>query len=261
MKRSVRYVLTLLATVLMSSSALATIDFSDDFESYTYPPDGGAIGGGWTWFLNAYPNFPVCDGYIGNYGPNPAPNDNSDPYGVSNIVIGDTNQALNVFTDYGSPDQPLGNCVEVNVFQERLLTSSDTGLYTFRFDTQVPGPLGEGVQAYAFIKLINPDPPYNTVEFLKAETIEGGTKSINITLDSADAGLLLQWGFANVASNYLPSSRYYDNVSFAIEDSGPDPDPDDGDAIGLPIPFWAFIALVGLLAFVGGSKLRSRREQ
>lgn len=256
MKRSVRYILVLLATILMSSSALASIRFIDDFENYTYPPDGNILGNGWTWFLNAYPNFPTCDGYIGNYGPNPAPNDNNDPYGVSNIVVGDTGQALNVFSDYGSPDHGPGNCVEVNVYQERLLTNMDSGQYTFRFMTQANEALGEGVQAYGFIKLINPNPPWNTIEFLKVSTVEEGVKSLNINLNQGHVGLLLQWGFANVASNYLPSSRWYDDVSFAIQGSGAY----EGDAIGVPVPFWAYIAIIGLLMFAGVAALRSRRN-
>ena len=88
MKRLVKNTLILLATTLVCSPAFAVIDFSDDFESYNLP-DGGIIGGGWTWFLNAYPNFPTCDGYIFGYGPNPAPNSNG-PYFVSNIGEGDT---------------------------------------------------------------------------------------------------------------------------------------------------------------------------
>lgn len=257
MNRSVRSFLVVMLTALMSSAALAEVRFIDEFENYTYPPDGGVIGNGWTWFLNAYPNFPACDGYIGNYGPNPAPNSNGTPnWAVSNITLGATGQAMNVFSDYGSPDHPNGNCVEVNVFQERLLTGDDTGQYTYRFTVEVPEVLGAGVKAYGFIKLINPNPPYDTVEFLQVDTIEGGTKHLYIDIQEEHAGLLLQWGFANVASDYLPSSRWYDNVSFAITGSGAY----SGDLIGVPVPFWAYFAIAGLLAWVGGSRLRSRKE-
>jgi len=257
MKRLARNILILLAAALVSSPAFATINFSDDFESYTFPPDGNPIGGGWTWFLNAYPNFPTCDGYIGNYGPLPAPNDNTDPYGVSNIGEGDTGQALNVFSDYGSPDHPLGNCVEINVFQERTLTALDAGSYLFKFDTQVTDALGAGVQTYGFIKLINPNPPYDTFVFLKAPTETGGAKSIPIDLAADAAGLLLQWGFANVASNYLPSGRFYDNVEFSPAPVGP---PIRPLYEGVPIPLWAFLGMGGLIALFGASRLRSSRK-
>jgi len=253
MKRLAKSIL-LLATAFVSSSAFAAINFSDNFESYNLP-DGGIIGGGWTWFLNAYPNFPTCDGYIFGYGPNPAPNSNG-PYAVSNIGEGVTGKALNVFSDYGSDQHPLNNCVETNVFQERLLTASDAGQYTFRFDTQVTDQLGQGVQTYGFIKLINPNPPYDTFVFEKVSTATGGEKSLSITLTAGDAGRLVQWGFANIASNYLPSGRFYDNVSFAYP-VGPPP---VVDYEAVPIPLWALFGMGGLLVFFGGLKLRARRK-
>jgi len=257
MKRLVKYILTLLATALVSSSALASIHFSDDFESYNLP-DGNPIGGGWTWFLNAYASFPNCGDYLFGWGPNPAPNSNGTPnWAVSNIAVGATGQALNVFSDYGSDQHPAGNCVETNVFQERVLTASDGGKYTFQFGTQVSDQLGEGVRTYGFIKLIDPNQGFQTVEFLTEDTATGGVRTINIDLDASDEGLILQWGFANVASNYLPSGRWYDNVTFVAEVVIP---PNEDDAYGLPVPLWAYIAIIGLLAFVGGSKLRSRKE-
>jgi len=256
MKRLVKNTLILLATTFVSSSAFAAIDFSDDFESYNLP-DGGIIGGGWTWFLNAYPNFPACDGYIFGFGPNPAPNSN-DPYYVSNIGEGDTGKALNVFSDYGSDQHPVGNCVETNVFQERLLDASDAGQYTFQFDTQVTDDLGMDVQTFGFIKLINPNPPYETFVFEKIPTETGGAKSLSINLTSDNAGLLVQWGFTNIASNYLPSGRFYDNVEFAPTVVEPPPETEDFE--GIPIPTWALFGIAGLLAYFGGSQLRSRRK-
>lgn len=260
MKRFMEVILTLLATALMSSSALATIDFSDDFESYNLP-DGGIIGGGWTWFLNAYPNFPTCDGYIFGYGPNPAPNSNGTPnWAVSNIAVGATGQALNVFSDYGSDQHPAGNCVETNVFQERVLTAADAGEYEFKFVTQVPEALGQDVKTYGFIKTIDPGNGFQTVDFFTAETTEAGAELLSITLDAQDAGLILQWGFANVASNYLPSSRWYDNVEFAPVVVVEPPEPEEPREEAIPIPFWASLLIAGLLAFVGGTTLRRRRN-
>jgi hypothetical protein len=256
MKRLVKNILVLLAATLVCSPAFAVIDFSDDFESYNLP-DGGIIGGGWTWFLNAYPNFPVCDGYIFGYGPNPAPNSNG-PYYVSNIGEGDTGKALNVFSDYGSDQHPVGNCVETNVYQERLLTASDGGQYTFRFDTQVTDQLGQDVQTYGFIKLINPDPPYETFVFKKVSTQTGGKKGLAINLTSDDAGKLIQWGFANIVSDYLPSGRFYDNVEFTPDVVIEPPPPYEFE--GVPIPAWALFGIAGLLAYFGGSQLRSRRK-
>lgn len=250
MKRTMKYVLAVLATTLMSSPALAVISFNDDFESYNLP-DGGLIGGDWLFFLNAYPNFPVCDGYLFGFGPVPAPNSNG-PYAISNIGVGATGQALNVFSDYNSDQHPLNNCVETNVFQERLLVGTDAGDYIFRFDVEETDTLGTDVQTYGFIKLINPNFPFETFLFEKIPTENGGEKMLSVTLVEGDEGRLLQWGFANIASNYLPSGRFYDNVIFAISNTV--------DPIGLPIPKWALILMVGLLLFVGGTKIRSRNR-
>jgi hypothetical protein len=254
MKRSIRYILVVLATVLMSSSALASVRFIDDFESYNLP-DGGVIGGGWTWFLNGWTDWPTCQNYWFGFGPNPAPNSNG-PYFVSNIGEGDTGQALNVFSDYGNPDLHEGGCAEVNVFQERLLSASDTGSYTFRFEAQETDDLGVGVQAYGFIKIINPNPPYDTLVFKTVDTTTGGTKLLSINLGANDVGKLLQFGFTSLAGNYQASGRFYDNVSFAVKGSGSY----KGDLIGVPIPFWAYLVMIGLLVLVGGTALRSRKD-
>ena len=68
----------------------------------------------------------------------------------------------------------------------------------------------------------------------------------------------MQWGFANVASNYLPSGRFYDNVEFSPAPVGPPPVGPDTE--GVPIPLWAFLGMAGLIGLVGVSKLRSRRK-
>ena len=85
MKRLAKSTLILFATALVSGSAFAAIDFSDDFESYVTPPDGNAIGGGWTAFANVFNGFPACAPYLYNYGPFLTPNSNT---AFSNIAVG-----------------------------------------------------------------------------------------------------------------------------------------------------------------------------
>lgn len=85
MKRLAKSTLILFAMALVSGSAFATIDFSDDFESYVTPPDGNAIGGGWTAFANVFTGFPACAPYLYGYGPFLTPNSNS---AFSNITVG-----------------------------------------------------------------------------------------------------------------------------------------------------------------------------
>lgn len=254
MKQSIRVFLVLLATVLMSSSAIAAISFSDDFESYPVYEGGDAtdLGGGWTYFVNVFTGFPTCDPYLYGYGPGPTPNGTN----ISNIVVGSTGNALNAFSNYGDAQHANGNCLETNVFQERTVAASDIGFYTFRFETQVPMELGEGVSTYGFIKLLDPDNGFATEVFQTVSTSTAGEKFLTIKLSASAEGKILQWGFANVASDYLPTGRWYDNVTFAIRGSGAY----TGDAIGVPVPFWAYITIIGLLMFVGMAALRSRKN-
>lgn len=256
MKRLAKYIVTVLATALMSSSALAAISFSDNFESYPiYQGEvpWSDIGGGWLLWADVYGNFPGCTDWWYNYGgvlnaPN-GPN-------ISNIVAGATGKALNKFSDYANGNHGDSACIETNVYQERVITAGDLGLYTFRFETQVPLELGENVNTIGFIKLLDPNNGYARDEYYTVSTATPGTKFLSIFLDSSSVGKVVQWGFTTQASNYLPSGRYYDNVTFAIKGSGAY----EGDLIGVPVPFWAYITIAGLLAFVGGSRLWASKK-
>ena len=255
MKRFAKFVIVLLATALMSSSAFAAINFSDNFESYN-APDNNPIGGNWLWYLTGWNDWSTCTNYWFGFGPNPAPNSN-DPYTASNIATGATGQALNVFSDYANQEvQAADKCAEVSVFQEMAIGSSDTGSYTFRFEVQALETLGAGVRTNAFIKVLDPNNGYETVYYETVNTKTGGAKLMSITLGADDIGNLLQFGFANISNENRATSRLYDNVTFAIGNTGEA----DGDPNGIPIPFWAMVLMSGLLLYVGGSRLRSQRK-
>lgn len=254
MKRLAKNILILLVTALVSSPALAAIEFTDDFESYVTPPDGNAIGGGWTAFANVFAGFPACDPYLYGYGPFLTPNSNS---AFSNITVGVTGQALNVFSNYEDPEHANGNCLETSVFQERVFSAADIGTYTFKFDTEVPLQLGEGVRVFGFIKLLNPNTGFSLDLFEEVSTVSAGSKSITVTLDETANGKILQWGFSTVASDYLPSGRLYDNVEFGPAQVGP---PIAPRYEGVPIPLWAFLGMAGLIAYFGASRLRSGKK-
>lgn len=257
MKQTIKFILVLLATVFMSSSAIAAIEFSDDFESYPIN-DGsnmGDLGGGWLLFVNVFANSPSCDPYLYGYGVFPAPN-RSDA--ISNIIAGDTGNAFNVFSDYSNGDHGNNNCIETNLFQERNVTADDLGSYTYRFDTQVPGPLGTDVQAYGYIKLLDQN-TFETLVFESVPTDTAGVKTLSIELDEATEGRILQWGFSNVASNYEASGRLYDNVEFAPTVVAPPIGEFEGE-VGVPVPFWAYITIIALFMFAGGKVLRSRKN-
>jgi hypothetical protein len=252
MKRSVQFIITLLVTALMSSPVLAAISFSDDFESYPiYEGEDafGTIGGDWLFFTNVFGNYPGCTDWWYNY-LGAAPNGPQ----ISNIVDGNTGHALNAFSDYNNGNHGDGACLETNVFQERVVTSSDYGSYTFRFDTQVPAELGVDVDTFGFIKLLDPNNDWSLDLFYDVSTVTAGSKTISVQLGPSEEGKVLQWGFANLASNYQASGRHYDNVTFAISDTG------GYEYEGIPIPFWAMVLMSGLLLYVGGSRLRSQRK-
>lgn len=255
MKRFAKTVMILMTTALMSSPAFA-VNFSDDFESYS-APNNQPIGGGWLWFLSGWNDWPACsESYWFGFGPNPAPNSN-DPYTASNIAVGASGQALNVFSDYANPDvQASDKCAEVSVFQETVVTNADIGQYNFRFEVQALEALGDGVRTNAFIKLLDPNQGYATVYFDSSDTASSGAQIMQMNLSPEDVGKILQFGFANISNEFKPSSRLYDNVSFAVRGSGAF----DGDAIGVPIPFWATLIIAALLTFFGAAKLRSRKS-
>jgi len=255
MRHLTQIILAFLVTAFISGSALAQISFSDDFESYPVN-DGtnmGDLGGGWLLFVNVFQGSPGCDPYLYGYGVFPAPNRND---AISNIAVGDTGNAFNVFSDYSNGDHANNNCIETNLFQERIVSGPDSGSYTYKFDTQVPGALGTDVQAYGFIKLLDPVTfqPY-VFETISTET--AGDKMLSIELSPADEGAILQWGFANVASNYEASGRLYDNVEFDLSSVIV---PGAGPALPVPVPFWAYFLMAGLLAWLGGTTLLARRK-
>ena len=251
MRISIRH-LTMLSGLLLtlggfSSYAAANIQFSDDFESYDLyvgPGSQGDIGGGWTIFANVFSDYTACTQYLYGYGPFPAPNKDG---GFSNISEGSTGQALNVFSDYENGDHGNGNCLETSVFQEVVFNAADADSYTFSFDVETPIALGVGVDTYGFIKLLDPNNGYNTDLFQTVSTVAAGSKSITVDLDATADGKILQWGFSAIASNYEPSGRLYDNVSFAPEATEPPIGPTPpGEESAIPIPSWALLLMAGM---------------
>lgn len=238
-----------------SSYAMAQVHFSDDFESYDLyvgPGEQGLIGGGWNAFAIVWGDYPGCSSqYWYQYGPFPTPNKDS---GFSNISIGSTGQALNVFSDYENGDRNNGACIETSVFQEVVFSATDADSYTFRFDAEAPVQLGAGVNTYGFIKLLDPNNGYSLDLFKTVSTVSVGSKSITVNLDATAEGKILQWGFSTTSTSDLASGRFYDNVSFALSSLGIGED----EYRAVPIPLWAFIIIGGLLAYFGASRIRSR---
>jgi hypothetical protein len=243
-------VLAMTAAVLMSAPALAQINYSEDFESFTLHPGGGQsigdLGGGWLFFANVFSDYPGCSAYVYGYGPFAAPNSD---LAISGIVAGADGQALNVFSDYNNGDHGSGSCIETNVFKEMTFSGADAGSYDFKFDTEIPVELGANVSTYGFVKVLDPNDNYATVLFQKIGTAAAGSKTLTVDLDASFDGMILQWGFANTASNYDASGRVYDNVSFAPMQAPPP----TGDGTVEGIPTLGTYGLLALLLLMGAT--------
>ncbi|MGD9264673.1 MAG: hypothetical protein PVJ71_02720, partial [Lysobacterales bacterium] len=205
MKRLARYLVAFTATAMMSSSAFAAIDFSDDFESYD-PANPTTLGdGGWLVFVNIFDDYPGCSQILYGYGPFPAPNGGGGFSSVVDAASGATGQALNAYSNYDDDQHAQGNCLETNVFQEiNPFDAADAGTYEFSFDTQVPGALEGSASVFAFVKLLDPNAGFADVFGGTAvvDTETAGSQSIEVTLTADHAGMILQWGFTSKASNY-----------------------------------------------------------
>jgi hypothetical protein len=260
MKKLATLIVTFATAALMSSSAFAAIDYSEDFEGYTEftGTDISPLGGDWLGYATVFYDYPGCSEWHYNYTdtPFPAPNKAG---GFSNISVGKTGKALNIFSDYENRGAQEGSeCIETSVFQEVVFKAADAGTYSFIFSTQAPGTLGPDVSTYGFVKLLDPNNGYQAVIFEKVDTRSAGIKkSADIVLDASADGMILQWGFSTKASNDEFSGRLYDNVSFAIKGTVAYK---KDDPFGLPIPLWALFGMAGLLALVGGLRLRTRRQ-
>ena len=261
----------LFAGSLAATPAMAQIDYSEDFEGLDINSGSALTDSGWLVFANVFEDFPGCGVFLYNYGPFPAPNGGP---GFSGVVVGSTGQALNAYSDYNNQDHGSGACIEANVFQERVVTAADAGDYTFAFDIEAPAPpddmLGQDVATYGFIKLLDPNNNFNTDIFLTVDTTTAGPKSIDVTLDATADGKILQWGFANTASDFLPSGRWYDNVTFGPQAVAPPPPPPPVEPPAPPPPTQArpvavdtlgdfgLVLLVLLVGLIGGTVITRR---
>lgn len=232
-----------LATAAMASADLTP--YSQDFEAMNATDPAALTNDGWKVFAN------VFDGggnYLYGYGPFDAPNGTGAFCDVASGGGGANqgSQYLNVFSDYNNGDHGIGNLIESNTFQEQTIGAADAGsTWEFEFDYRNAGEFGPGGSAstLAFIKVLDPDTGFQLLAFPTIDTTnstETWTENakISITIDAAWAGDILQFGFANTATNYDPTGIYYDNVSFT------------------QVPGPAVLALLGL----GGLVSRRRRN-
>lgn len=193
--------------------------YAQDFESLIQANPGALAGDGWLVFANV---FTPGGGYLYGYGPFPAPN-GGPPYAFCTIAAGEGGagqgaQQLVVFSDYNNGDHANGNIIESNVFHEQVVGAGNVGTtWVFTFDAK-HGDLAGASTALAFIKTLNPAAGYAMTNFLTVDMTSipasWSTYTLSIVIDASLVGQILQFGFANNATNYQPSGTFYDNVNF-----------------------------------------------
>ena len=222
MRKTALAVFAVLALVsLFPSASLALAPYSQDFEGLVQSDTAALANDGWLVFGNVFgPDW----GYWYGYGPFGAPNDGA---AFCAIVLGQGGaeqgaQQLSVFSDYNNVDHGNGAWIEANVFQEQMIEAGDVGLIGI-FDFQAKMGNLEGTSTAAgFIKTLDPNNSYMTTNFITVDMTgipaTWGDYSLSLTIDPTLEGQILQFGFMNVATGYLGSGIFYDNVNFYVED-------------------------------------------
>ena len=118
-------------------------------------------------------------------------------------------------------DHSVGNVIESLVFQERSIDGEDVGrTVTFSFDAKTDDLSGSS-EALAFIKTLDPAAGFVTTNSVVLDTTalpdDWRRYDIHLELDVGLVGQLLQVGFSTTATNFEPSSNFYDNVERRIE--------------------------------------------
>lgn len=131
------------------------------------------------------------------------------------------NQQLVVYSDYNNGGaHSSGELVDSFVYQQQTIDAVDVGTtWTFSFDAgqYTPLPLQAPSTALAFIKTLDPANGYQVtgMSWIDMSAVDAwGTYSLSLTI-TAGAGQILQFGFANTATNFAPSAVAYDNIVLA----------------------------------------------
>lgn len=224
-QRAARVVPMLLVVAATTAlPALGTADilpYSQNFEAMA-PTDPGALGAdGWLVYGNV---FSPSMAYLYGYGPNPAPNNQppGPPGPAFSQVVGGQGGASQgavqkaVISDYENTGHSAGNWIESNVYQERTIGAANVGqTWYFEFDAK-KGDLAGATRAIAFIKTLDPSNGYALTNFIQRNMtgipVTWQRYWLRLTIDASLVGQLFQFGFASTATNYEPSSVFYDNI-------------------------------------------------
>ncbi len=249
-----------LCCAISTTTSAQSINFSDDFEAYVFPPDGGLLGGGWLVGANVW-NDPNRASFAYNYFAFDAPNGN----GAFTTTDSDGgNIVFNTFSDYNNGDHGNGLWIDARIFNQANIMTEDIDLcYRFTFDHQLspngtPDAAGDAniAELAAWIAVLDPV-TFAQVYFDSFDTSTAAsftTSSIDVTIDPAWDGFIIQWGFLNYATGFAPTGVWYDNVSFAACP----PEPPVADAIPT-MGEWGLMCLSIMLLIFGVIAIRQRQ--
>ena len=226
-KRTMACVTAALLISLAPVAALALAPYEQDFEGLDQSSLTALADDGWLVFGNV---FTPGGAYLYGYGPFPAPNDGAAFCAIAVGEGGDEQgiQQLAVYSDYNNTDHAVGNIIESNVFQEQTITAGDVDLiWRFAFQAKL-GNIDGASTALAFIKTLDPSSGWALTNFLTVDMTSipetWGGYSLTIAIDGDLVGQILQFGFANTATNYESSGIFYDNVRFEVVGQAAVPD-------------------------------------
>jgi hypothetical protein len=221
-----RTLLNSIAALSLASLASAQVlPYSQDFESLDQM-DVTALNPEFVVGANV---FDSMGGYLYGYFAFPAPNDAANA-AFSLIATGEGgppqgDQVLVTFSDYLNGDHMNGHLIDSLCFREHFIDASDVGkTYEFSFDAKL-GDIASPTTADSFLKVLDAvGGSYAEIGGQHVDMTSIPTTwqryELQITIDAAWVGQLLQYGWSNVASNYDPSGNYYDNIEFGEEPTG-----------------------------------------
>jgi hypothetical protein len=215
--RATAVLVTGFLTLAPPISRAALSSYTQNFESMVPSNSAALSSDGWVVYGNVFD--PTHTNYLYGYGPFPAPNGGT---AFSAVVAGEGGplqgtQQLSVYSDYNNTGaHGAGQQVESNVYHEQTIVAGDVGgIWTFQFDAKL-GNLAAPSTAIAFLKTLNPAAGYALTNFLTVDMTAipttWNTYTILISIGADLEGQIIQFGFANTASNFVSSGVFYDNV-------------------------------------------------
>lgn len=190
--------------------------YTQDFESIEADSTDALANDGWIVFGNVFS--PEMTWLYG-YGPYPAPN-GGNAFSAVDTGQGGSEQGtyqLSIYNDYNNTAaHSAGDLVQANVFHEQTIGAADVGMtYTFQFDAKL-GNLVDPSTAAGFIKTIDPSNNFALTNEVLADMSNipdtWGTYHVSLFIDAGLEGQLFQFGFLNVATSYVGSGVFYDNL-------------------------------------------------